>query len=347
MSPREEPEDNQQRSHSPPRESKADDLHPSILTNRDMMTTPINVLSHPFVIANSRLQSLRSPISMENLYTMVTQLDSRVNKQEKEILVVKSELRAKEAENADLRQQLQIARGDGHSATQMDLDSGFLDTLRTEFPLLSEGLGKVEGDIIKVGDDIHDLNTKIESLQKQLKYTERKCHLEGDQRDQYSRRDTIRVSGVPYKRGEDTNDIICRIAFSINVAVTPWDISVSHRSGRPNAKGIKAIICRFTRRDIKHKIMENRKLTREIRTDDENQPVQIFIDESLTPMRAAICRKLRGENIAHYTRDGKVFINPNFSENERDWKVYDTPSDWENLPWPVSEKVKLGLYPRE
>ena len=152
---------------------------------------------------------------------------------------------------------------------------------------------------------------------------------------------------MPYKRGEDTNDIICRIAFSINVTVTPLDISVSHRSGRPNAKGIKAIICRFTRRDVKHKIMENRKLTKGIRTDDDNQPVQIFIDESLTPMRAAICRKLRGEHIAHYTRDGKVFINPNFSDNEQDWKVYDTPSDWENLPWPVSEKVKLGLYPKE
>ena len=206
MSPGEEPVDKQQRSNSPPGKSKADDLHPSILTSRDMMTTPINVLSHPFVIANSRLQNLRSPVSIENLHSMVTQLDSRLNKQEKEISDVKRQLKAKEEENADLRQQLQIARGDTHGATPMDIDSEFLGTLRTEFPLLSEGLGKAEGDITKVGEDLRDLNRKIETLQKQLKSTERKCHLEGDQRDQYSRRDTIRVSGVPYKRGEDTND---------------------------------------------------------------------------------------------------------------------------------------------
>ena len=65
MSPGAEPEDKQQRNNSPPCKSKPDDLHPSILTSRDMMTTPINVLSHPFVIANSRLQNLRSPVSIE------------------------------------------------------------------------------------------------------------------------------------------------------------------------------------------------------------------------------------------------------------------------------------------
>ena len=219
--------------------------------------------------------------------------------------------------------------------------------MRQEIPNLSEGLGKAEQDILELGNNFNRLEGKIRDFKDHLRDTSKKCTLEGDQRDQYSRRDTIRVDGVPYNRGENTNDLITRIAQSINVLVRPGDISVSHRSGKPNARGIKAIICRFSRRDVKHQIMENRKLTKNIRTDDDNRPVQIFIDEHLTPMRAGICKKLRSDNIAHYTRDGKVFINFNFRENQQAWKVFDTPSDWENLPWSVSEKIRLGLYPKD
>ena len=151
---------------------------------------------------------------------------------------------------------------------------------------------------------------------------------------------------MPYKRGENTNQLITRIAYSINVIVKPGDISVSHRSGNPNSKGIRPIICRFTNRDIKNRIMENRKLTKNIRTDDDNTPVQIYIDEHLTPMRAKVCKQLRSDKVAYYTRDGKVWINFNFEEDERAWKVYDSPSDWESLPWTVTEKIRLGVYPK-
>ena len=227
------------------------------------------------------------------------------------------------------------------------IDSSFLDTMRTEVPHISDGLSKAEQDLRLLSDSYTDLDAKIFTFQKQLRETSKKCNLEGDERDQYSRRNTIRVDGVPHKRGESTNDLITRIARSINVLVSPGDISVSHRTGRPNAKGIRAIVCSFARRDVKHQMMENRKLTKNIRVDDENNPVQIFIDEHLTPMRAGICKKLRSDNTAYYTRDGKIFINFEFEENPQAWKVYNHASDWESLPWPVSEKIRLGLYPKD
>ena len=74
-----------------------------------------------------------------------------------------------------------------------------------------------------------------------------------------------------------------------------------------------------------------------------NNPVNIFIDEKLTPMRANVCKILGQEKIKHHTKDGKIFIT---KENSEEWTVLDTTEDW--IGWDRSDKVKmdLGLYPK-
>ena len=158
----------------------------------------------------------------------------------------------------------------------------------------------------------------------------------------------IRVTGVTYKQGENTNDLICRIACSLGVSITNADISVSHRTGKRRGNTPRAIICRFTRRDVKHQIIKNKKLAKNITRDDDGNPVKIYIDEKLTPMRANICRYLRNQKIDHHTWDGKIFI-PNVDRNdqtESQWKVLDRTEDW--LNWKVSDKIKtdLGIFPK-
>ena len=323
-------------------------------TTQHVSVLPANQMASPFLIANTRLMETHSPVTIEKLYNMVKQLDQRVTSQGTEISSLKEKLCAKNEENGVLQQQLAEARATvpirGEAAASVifsKTDKDFLETMRKSIPDISEGLGKAEQSLTELGNNLKNFEKDIHEFQKQLRGTAKKCNLEGDQRDQYSRRDTIRVDGVPYKRGENTNLLIARIAEAINVRVMPSDISVSHRSGKPNAKGIRPIICRFARRDVKHQIMDCRRLTKNIRHDDDHNPVQIFIDEHLTPMRAGICKKLRSDKIAHYTRDGKIFINFDFNENQQAWKVFDSPSDWENLPWSESEKISLGLYPKD
>jgi hypothetical protein len=60
-----------------------------------------------------------------------------------------------------------------------------------------------------------------------------------------------------------------------------------------------------------------------------------------------VCKKLRGEKIPHHTRDGKVFIatGATTSTGAPEFRVYDTPEDWEALDKPEKLKVELGIYP--
>ena len=191
-----------------------------------------------------------------------------------------------------------------------------------------------------------DMKTQLENVTISSKRAHRRLHLEGEKRDQYSRREILRVTGVPYKQGEDTTQLIIRIANSLGVYITPNDISVSHRSGRRIGGNSRPILAKFVRRDIKNLILANKKLAGNIRTDDEGNPVRIFIDEELTSMRAKVCKKLRAEKTHHYTRDGKVFIATGSTPSGAPvFKVFDMPQDWEALEWSDHIKTEIGINP--
>ena len=191
-------------------------------------------------------------------------------------------------------------------------------------------------------EHISNMNTYLENIQKE----NRRRHLECDHQEQYTRRDSILVKGVPYKRGEDTTDIVRRIAYSIGVNISASDISTSHRTGRQVGNSPRPIICRFLRRDTKHHMMANRSQARHIRTDDDNNPVRIYIDESLTHMRSRVCKKLRDDKIPHKVKDGKIHLITD-GENPTTLQVLDTATDWENLDWPDRVKIDLGIYPKD
>ena len=60
-------------------------------------------------------------------------------------------------------------------------------------------------------------------------------------------------------------------------------------------------------------------------------------------MRARVWKMPREEKVPHHTQDGKIFIT---KEDSSEWKVLDTPEDWES--WDRTEQVKmdLGIYPK-
>ena len=56
---------------------------------------------------------------------------------------------------------------------------------------------------------------------------------QADQAEQYSRRNCLRISGIPEETGENTDNIVLRIANDIESDVRPQDIDRSHRVGNP------------------------------------------------------------------------------------------------------------------
>ena len=320
----------------------------------------------------------KTEIDADYVYALVIKLEARVTKQEEEVASLQLELQSKDNEvfklrqdNAHLHQQVSDMRRDSLSCDIENNDKCMLPTedqvfiaqMRREIPLLSEAVSKIESVISDVKTqldgshncdntevEIVNLNEKLQSMSDNLKSSQinaeaatRRAYLEGDQRDQYSRRETVRVMGVPQKRGENTNEIMCQIGFSLGVQLSESDISVSHRSGRQNGDIPRPILVKFARRDIKHQILQNKRMARHIKNDPEGRPVSIFIDEHLTPMRAGVCKRLREDKIRHHTKDGKIFLNI----GDDTWKVLDSPEDWESLDWSVNFKEELGIYPKK
>lgn len=374
--------------------------HISVVTATDFCTeTPVSSKTESSLVQKCRRAGITvsgGKADIDTVHELLIEVAIRVSALEGQISEKDEEIFTLRRENANLEQKISNATTEFSSMSmRISPNESFLDTMKNEFPLLSDGLAKAEETITKLQTDIAELSTDIQTLhsddgaalvdetatgsdtqgsqpgnltlaainlekQKMMeemnninnraKQRRRMAHLEGDQRDQYSRRDILRVTGVPYKQGENTNHIIMMIAYSLGVTITEWDISVSHRTGRRGGRGPRPILCKFTRRDIKNQILTNKRLARFIKNDPDGNPVQIYVDEDLTRMRASICKRLRQERVPHYTRDGKVHISTTPSSQsgaDIEYTMFDTPEDFLKLQWPESVLTEIGVYPRD
>jgi hypothetical protein len=325
--------------------------HVSVMNKDDLclanLDTPVSTKTQREPVSRGLLSGISASggasggkVDLVAIHVLLADLALRVTALETQVLKKDTEIFNLRKDNAHLERQFSTIRADSANLTSMQThsDNDFIDTLRTEFPNASDGLAAAEKNIAKLDVEVG----KLKKMESTLKDSVRKWHLEAEHALQYSMRDTIKIFGVPYKQNENTNEIVRRIGVSIGVSINDWDISVSHRTGKFNGSTPRPIVAKFTRRDVKHMFIANRKFARNITTDDDGNPIRIFIDEHLTPMRNKFCRKLRLDNIPHYTWDGKVFIiKPDESK-----ELIDTPADWERLDMMVSLKEELGIFPK-
>ncbi len=81
-----------------------------------------------------------------------------------------------------------------------------------------------------------------------------------DRLEQYSRKDSVRIFGIPETPNENTNDLVIDLGQEIGVEIKPEDISVAHRLPPKCGKdGNKPIIVKFVQKDTKDKLMKNKR----------------------------------------------------------------------------------------
>ena len=190
-----------------------------------------------------------------------------------------------------------------------------------------ESLRNVFMDLIKKKDEeIGDLKSRVSTLEKQVESLRENL----DDSEAYERRDTLIISGssIPAVRtGENTTNICSEILKDkLRVTVHPNDISTSHRIGRKPVAQIpdkRSIILKLCRRDVKYSLLQACK---------QQKPENLFLNESLTPIRSKIMfalRKMKRIENSRVTgcgsREGKVFAwikhAPGSSPGSRDIKV--------------------------
>jgi hypothetical protein len=141
-----------------------------------------------------------------------------------------------------------------------------------------------------------------------------------DHLQQQLRLNNLLFSGIPQAKGEKVEKHVCKIAKDIGVNITTRDIDKCFRTGEANDKRPKIILVKFNSGRVKRDIYRARIKLRpkedeeeDMDAQDENKdeeatqgatggegrgprrkkPLQIFINEDLTPKRAKLYKEVR------------------------------------------------------
>lgn len=179
-------------------------------------------------------------------------------------------------------------------------DSEILDALKViTNPNKQELADMVSGEIYKqlqpLRDELRQRDEVISSLKKNVHSLEQQI----DDLEQYSRRESVRIAGIPENENENTDEIVLDVCSSMKLEpmLKPEDISVSHRVGKkdPN-RSPRQIIVRFTSRKARERVYRSRTALRDVnraRTGPNATTPGIFINEDLTSRRAKLASKAR------------------------------------------------------
>lgn len=126
-------------------------------------------------------------------------------------------------------------------------------------------------------------NAEIVELKQELKDTKRQLN----EIEQYSRRNCINISGIPEKKGEDTDKMVLEVCRIAGAKVEECDIDLSHRIGKPTEGKTRRIIVRFAKVSKRNDMYAARRKLREARATPggvitEPALKNIFISENLT-----------------------------------------------------------------
>ncbi len=166
---------------------------------------------------------------------------------------------------------------------------------------------------------IHDkLNLCEESTQRQAKTVaelNRKVQEKNNELDelrQYTRRNNMRIFGIPESMPENTDSLVLNLAKKLHIEVSVNDIQRSHRSGDPAVyeDTPRPILVQFVSYRMKREFLAHRRKLKDIKEKGEKN---IYFNEDLTKHRsrmAAEVRRMYQENTITNTwvSDGIIFV---------------------------------------
>ncbi|XP_071166946.1 uncharacterized protein [Mytilus edulis] len=170
----------------------------------------------------------------------------------------------------------------------------------------------------QIADILTPLRKNVEIMSDKLTKSEAKCEeleWKNDDLEQYTRRQSIRIAGIPEKNFESTDDEVLKFSNDVlNSQLEPGEIDRSHRVGPPRSNDSKQkpreIIVRFVSYKSRQKLLKCKKTMHEF---NKSIGTNYLMYEDLTRKRSELAynaRWLKNNNFIKetWTFDGKVFI---------------------------------------
>ena len=215
-----------------------------------------------------------------------------------------------------------------------DMEALFKQFTDKVIQTLKDEISALRVDLAKKDTIIDNLQKENQSIQARVN----KIESRNDDLEQYSRRNSVRVSGIPENDEENTDNIILNISDAIGANLNERDICRSHRVG-DKSKGPRSIIVKFVSYNAKQKLMIKRKdlgttPAEELfpNADWLSDDISISVNDDLTKRRAILAFEARKAKRAEKIKDtwvsnGKIMVKL----NNDDRKVIRTKEDLDEL----------------
>ena len=178
----------------------------------------------------------------------------------------------------DPNDSIRIAR-ELRSLMLSEVKSAVIEAVKEAIVPLQTQIDVLKSDTRQLQDENVDLKSRVDELEKKVATNEDNI----DILEQYSRRNTPRISGIPEEPNESTDTHVLELASDLNVNLFGHDIDRSHRVGKPSSTKTRDIIVNSSRYNARRMLYEVRKDLREL----ENR-ASVFINEDLTNRRSKL-----------------------------------------------------------
>ncbi|MEW8560817.1 MAG: hypothetical protein AB2541_01895 [Candidatus Thiodiazotropha sp.] len=161
--------------------------------------------------------------------------------------------------------------------------------------VIDQKLSSLKTENLRLVRENEELKERVVNLEKAV-----------DESEQYSRRNNVRLTNIPEKDNEDTDQIVLKIAEAIGADLTIAEIDRSHRTGKPGRRH-RDIIVKLSTYRVRSKLIKNKKSLKGSEFDG------VYINEDLTKIRGELlyearrCVRAKIFNGA-WSSDGRILV---------------------------------------
>ena len=183
----------------------------------------------------------------------------------------------------------------------------------------------LQSSVKSLTDENKSLKDQNASLQSQVLAIGR----DSEELEQYTRRNSVRITGIPEAAGESTDALVLDLSKEMKSDITTSDIDRSHRVGPVKDNQSRPIIVKFATYNARRRFFGSRKSLKE-----NPGRRQVFVNEDLTRARNNLLYQARRLTKASklagaWSTDGNIFIKTHAGSriritNDRDLQPFST-----------------------
>ena len=195
------------------------------------------------------------------------------------------------------------------------------DSVKTALSeIISQGVAALQREIFDLKatnlaqrDEISALRTELANAESTIGYLSisyQNARAELGDLQQYTRRNALRITNPAWREtdGEDTDSLVLELAAQLNVDLQPWEISRSHRVGKPVLGKVRPVLVKFIGYRSRQRLYKARKDLKR-----HTALKKVYINEDLTKATSELAFKARqlkrrGVIAETFTSDCKVFV---------------------------------------